>query len=61
LQRKHPSLYALLERIFKQDMRYRFRDAVKDLLRARPRKIGRNARCPCGSGKKYKKCCLGGR
>ena len=23
------------------------------------RKIGRNAPCPCGSGKKYKKCCLG--
>lgn len=22
-------------------------------------KIGRNAPCPCGSGKKYKKCCLG--
>ena len=22
-------------------------------------KIGRNALCPCGSGKKYKKCCLG--
>jgi len=22
-------------------------------------KIGRNERCPCGSGKKYKKCCLG--
>lgn len=21
-------------------------------------KIGRNAACPCGSGKKYKKCCL---
>ena len=21
-------------------------------------KIGRNAPCPCGSGKKYKKCCL---
>jgi len=21
-------------------------------------KIGRNASCPCGSGKKYKKCCL---
>ena len=20
-------------------------------------KVGRNARCPCGSGKKYKKCC----
>ncbi|MFC1609569.1 SEC-C metal-binding domain-containing protein [Myxococcota bacterium] len=24
-----------------------------------PRKIGRNEPCPCGSGKKYKKCCLG--
>ena len=24
-------------------------------------KIGRNAPCPCGSGKKYKKCCLGKR
>lgn len=22
------------------------------------RKVGRNARCPCGSGKKYKRCCL---
>jgi len=21
-------------------------------------KIGRNLSCPCGSGKKYKKCCL---
>ena len=21
-------------------------------------KISRNAQCPCGSGKKYKKCCL---
>ncbi|WP_276850611.1 SEC-C metal-binding domain-containing protein [Enterocloster lavalensis] len=22
-------------------------------------KIGRNDECPCGSGKKYKRCCLG--
>jgi uncharacterized protein YchJ len=22
------------------------------------RKIGRNDTCPCGSGRKYKKCCL---
>ncbi|NLI11207.1 SEC-C metal-binding domain-containing protein [Pelotomaculum propionicicum] len=21
-------------------------------------KVGRNAPCPCGSGKKYKNCCL---
>lgn len=23
-----------------------------------PLKIGRNSPCPCGSGKKYKKCCM---
>ncbi len=26
---------------------------------AETKKIGRNAPCPCGSGKKYKKCCMG--
>lgn len=23
-----------------------------------PKEIGRNDPCPCGSGKKYKKCCI---
>nr|MEE4269249.1 SEC-C metal-binding domain-containing protein [Candidatus Krumholzibacteria bacterium] len=27
-------------------------------MTAGPRKFGRNSPCPCGSGKKYKKCCL---
>jgi preprotein translocase subunit SecA len=27
--------------------------------KAERRKIGRNEPCPCGSGKKYKMCCLG--
>ena len=30
---------------------------MKRLIEKSPRKIGRNERCPCGSGKKYKKCC----
>jgi uncharacterized protein YchJ len=30
---------------------------LKQTLQAR-KKIGRNETCPCGSGKKYKKCCL---
>lgn len=30
---------------------------VKTVRRKAP-KVGRNAPCPCGSGKKYKKCCL---
>ncbi|MEE8306038.1 MAG: DUF1186 domain-containing protein [Gammaproteobacteria bacterium] len=31
--------------------------AVKTVMRPGP-KIGRNDPCPCGSGKKYKKCCI---
>lgn len=31
---------------------------VFDSFTAKKKKIGRNAPCPCGSGKKYKKCCL---
>jgi len=27
------------------------------MLRSPPR-IGRNEKCPCGSGKKFKKCCM---
>lgn len=27
------------------------------LLRSPPR-VGRNEKCPCGSGKKFKQCCL---
>jgi preprotein translocase subunit SecA len=29
----------------------------KKPVRRQARKVGRNAPCPCGSGKKYKKCC----
>jgi hypothetical protein len=32
-------------------------DAVHRLLSAAPRAAGRNEPCPCGSGKKYKRCC----
>ena len=31
---------------------------VQQIVRAGP-KVGRNDPCPCGSGKKHKKCCLG--
>jgi len=27
-------------------------------LSRRGKKVGRNDKCPCGSGKKYKHCCL---
>ena len=44
-------------RFTKRDGRWFYVDGV---LGARPRsgpKVGRNEPCPCGSGKKYKKCC----
>jgi preprotein translocase subunit SecA len=31
--------------------------APKKTVKRETEKIGRNAPCPCGSGKKYKKCC----
>jgi SEC-C motif-containing protein len=33
-------------------------EPVKQVIRTAP-KVGRNDPCPCGSGKKYKKCCDG--
>ncbi len=32
--------------------------SVKPLSPAKAKKIGRNSPCPCGSGKKYKLCCM---
>ena len=32
-------------------------EQVKKPVRRQQKKIGRNDPCPCGSGKKYKKCC----
>jgi len=31
---------------------------VQEPARRDENKVGRNDPCPCGSGKKYKKCCL---
>lgn len=30
-----------------------------DIISMKRAKIGRNQQCPCGSGLKFKKCCLG--
>jgi Fe-S-cluster containining protein len=41
-----------------KQLKQRYRKEFKRLRRLEP-KIGRNDPCPCGSGKKYKKCCGG--
>ncbi len=57
MQRKHPELFAALEKIFHQDLTGMISDIGRERLE-RPKQFGRNSPCPCGSGKKFKKCCL---
>jgi preprotein translocase subunit SecA len=35
-----------------------YQDEEDDEPEPPPKKVGRNDPCPCGSGKKFKKCCL---
>ena len=42
-----------------REHRQRIPSAATSTLRQRTPKVGRNDPCPCGSGKKYKRCCGG--
>lgn len=55
LKSKHPKLYEALSKVFRQDT-----SAIisKDSFNKK-KTIGRNSPCPCGSGEKNKRCCLG--
>jgi SEC-C motif-containing protein len=44
-------------RFLKQDGRWYYADGVAGQGTRHVDKVGRNDPCPCGSGKKYKKCC----
>ena len=59
LAEKHPKLYGLLTKIFHQNPKRRFRLNFRELLNPYGKRLGRNEPCPCGSGEKYKNCCLG--
>lgn len=56
---KAPWLYELEEwdGIFDQQKREEIKKNHLDAVTAKRDKPGRNDPCPCGSGKKYKKCC----
>lgn len=58
LAENHPRLYALLTKIFHQNPKRRFRINFRELLNPYGKRLGRNEPCPCGSGEKYKNCCL---
>ncbi len=54
LKNKHPELYGVLSEVFNQDLASQSQSYAK----AENSQLGRNSPCPCGSGKKYKRCCL---
>ncbi len=57
MERKHPELFTMLSKVFSQSLSERAAALARERKRGRP-KFGRNSPCPCGSGLKYKKCCL---
>jgi Mlc titration factor MtfA (ptsG expression regulator) len=54
LKKNHPELYDVLAKAFNQDTASRLKPEVP--VKVKP---GRNSPCLCGSGRKYKDCCLG--
>jgi Mlc titration factor MtfA (ptsG expression regulator) len=57
MQQKHPELFGFMQKIFNQDLMSRLSAMSRERRKGAPR-LGRNSPCPCGSGKKFKKCCL---
>jgi uncharacterized protein YecA (UPF0149 family) len=47
-----------LSKVFQQDTKSKYKNAVLNMFNYTGIKVGRNAPCPCGSGEKYKNCCL---
>jgi len=58
MKKHYPELYEMLTKIFHQDLTNKFAYQLRDLMGFTGKKIKRNAPCPCGSGEKYKHCCL---
>lgn len=58
MKEKHPVMYRLLSQTFQQDTSNAFKVDFRRLMGLVSDKVGRNSPCPCGSGKKFKKCCL---
>ena len=64
LNAKAPWLYGLEEwdGVLTQQARHEITKRFKtDHIYVAPKTVGRNDPCPCGSGKKYKKCCGAGK
>lgn len=52
-------IYRSIDYIAKTDRKFCVPMAIPPTQRQRERmKVGRNENCPCGSGRKFKKCCM---
>lgn len=58
LHNKFKQRHAQLKEEVKQDIEKKIEEGGYTPFHTKKRKIGRNDPCHCGSGKKYKKCCL---
>ncbi len=58
MKHKHPELYAMLEQVFHQNPQAQFKKSLMSMVKPEAGRLGRNTPCPCGSGRKYKQCCL---
>lgn len=52
LQSKAPKIYKMMQSMYHQNTR-----SFLSTVTRRAKRVGRNTKCPCGSGKKYKHCC----
>ncbi|MFT5617225.1 MAG: Mlc titration factor MtfA (ptsG expression regulator) [Arenicella sp.] len=53
MEQKHPEIYELLNKIYHQNMSKHFQNPFRV-----KKQLGRNSSCPCGSGEKFKNCCM---
>ena len=61
LEFRHAIMGSLYARRMLAETQRQLGSVLSKLKPTRPTKVGRNDPCPCGSGKKYKHCCLGKR
>ena len=58
LNQKFGKRHDKLKKEVKEDIKRKIEEKGISLEKPEQRKLGRNEPCHCGSGKKYKKCCL---
>ncbi len=57
MREKHPRLYELMKKAFRQDGKFLVKHEIVKTLSPGKGRVGHNAPCSCGSGKRYKRCC----